>query len=187
MSTANSHQRQISIVFGALFLLVGSLVVSISFSYADSEEVTYDIGIEKIEDKFVYGKSKGQLGVQFTVVLHSDVDEPKAKSSLNMRCEAVPAAGEKFDLGEYVKEFRIKVSGTQTRKFFLPLDGAGAKFVKRMPSDAGTFQCTFNLPGNIVIKKNLFSDSNLSNDTVGFEVQWDAKNKNLKVSNFEYR
>jgi len=200
MSAAKNRKKHIhQVLIGILALFIALLALSVSLTYADEstlfsekdyefideeeEEITYDVGITKIEDKFVYGKSKGQLGIQFAVVLESDADEPKAKSSLKMRCEAVPETGEKFDLGEYVKNFSIKASGAQTRRFFFPLDSRGAKFVKRMPSDAGTFNCTFNLPGYITIKKDLFRDNNPNNDTVQFEVHW--KDKTLKVSRFE--
>lgn len=185
MSAAKRPQKQIHIVLGALILLVGFLVASISFTYADS--AAYDVGIEKITNEFVYGKFKGQRGIQFTIVLNSNISESKAKSSLNMRCRAVPAAGEELDFGEQIKKFSVKINGQQNRKFFYPLDERGAKFVRRMPSDAGTLRCLFNLPGNIVIKKDFLSDSNLSNDTVEFEVYWATKEKTLKVSNFERR
>jgi hypothetical protein len=188
MSAVKNSQGQISIVFGAIFLLFGSLVVSIALTYAepsdDFEESAYDVGIEKIEDNFVYGKFKGQLGIQFAVVLQSNVDIPKAKSSLTMSCEAVSKSGEKLYFGEIEKKFSIKIAGTQTRKFFFPLNAAGAKFVRRMPSDKGIFSCSFQLPDYITVKKDFFDDSQPENDAVEFDVYW--AEKTLKVDNFRW-
>lgn len=139
----------------------------------EEPEVTYDLGITGVADP-VYGTSKGKKGLLLVTGVENDVDG-KAKSSIKIRCQAQPATGDAFNMGEYVKNFKTKSAGTEKRRFFYPLDERGAKFVRRTPTDGGKVSCTLNLPNYVKIKKETFQDFNPDNDAVQITINWSDK------------